>query len=432
MGRGQNLGGSSARKLVGAIAPALQSRGDRAEADQLRRQHGLKTEAESRERVEPGNPESHGAKEKGRAVFIALPQSVHAGLSEDAWIDIRKEVYEAAAGDVGMEPVIADLNSGTTMREVVGKLQGADIFVADLTGLEPNVLYETGIAHGLRKPSALFSQDHDVEKLSDLAGYAVHSYKSREKTDRENARGLVRDLLQEISLNPEKPRDPVSEQLAHVSLTETGGGIGHRDGPLSWDRLVDGDPSYSAGFDALGNAQLQMESLLADGAGGYTYSTGAGSYLDDGALLLGHLGEHASASILPAFAANVAVEVQLSIRDFGPDETHWVGIQFRGFDFGVGRGYMVYLRATGQVEVQSPEGSDLVGGYRAVRTGPMGYFAGGHRGNPHACGSAGTGKAATAWFELRGAGPNGVAELLGGRRFSSGEGMASVGGSGPA
>ena len=149
----------------------------------------------------------------------------------------------------------------------------------------------------------------------------------------------------------------MSEQLAHVSLTETGGGIGHRDGPLSWDRLVDGDPSYSAGFDALGNAQLQMESLLADGAGGYTYSTGAGSYLDDGALLLGHLGEHASASILPAFAANVAVEVQLSIRDFGPDETHWVGIQFRSFDFGVGRGYMVYLRATGQVEVQSPEGS---------------------------------------------------------------------------
>lgn len=62
MGRGQNLGASSGRKLVGAIAPALQSRGERAEADQLRRQHGLKTEAESRERVELGNPESHGAK----------------------------------------------------------------------------------------------------------------------------------------------------------------------------------------------------------------------------------------------------------------------------------------------------------------------------------------------------------------------------------
>ncbi|MEJ2885217.1 nucleoside 2-deoxyribosyltransferase [Actinomycetospora aeridis] len=61
------------------------------------------------------------------------------------------------------------------LRDVIEGIAYSDIVVADLTGLNPNVLYEVGIAHGLRKPVIMITQD--IDKLPfDLRSYRVISY----------------------------------------------------------------------------------------------------------------------------------------------------------------------------------------------------------------------------------------------------------------
>jgi Nucleoside 2-deoxyribosyltransferase len=67
------------------------------------------------------------------------------------------------------------LDQRNIMRNVVAGIDDADIIVADLTGLNANVLYELGIAHGLVKPVVMLTQD--IESLPfDLRAYRVLAY----------------------------------------------------------------------------------------------------------------------------------------------------------------------------------------------------------------------------------------------------------------
>lgn len=63
----------------------------------------------------------------------------------------------------GIEARRADdfFSHGSVMNDVWKRLNEADVIVADLTGRNPNVYYELGIAHTLGKPVILLSQDID-------------------------------------------------------------------------------------------------------------------------------------------------------------------------------------------------------------------------------------------------------------------------------
>ncbi len=45
------------------------------------------------------------------------------------------------------------------MADVLAILWRSQIFAADLTGKNPNVFYETGLAHALPRPTVLLTQD---------------------------------------------------------------------------------------------------------------------------------------------------------------------------------------------------------------------------------------------------------------------------------
>src|SRR5690242_9642806 len=44
------------------------------------------------------------------------------------------------------------------LERIYGQIESADIVVAEMTGHNPNVFYETGYAHGLRKPVVLLTR----------------------------------------------------------------------------------------------------------------------------------------------------------------------------------------------------------------------------------------------------------------------------------
>ena len=67
------------------------------------------------------------------------------------------------------------LHQRNILQDVVAGIAGADLIVADLTGANPNVYYELGIAHALQRRVVLLTQS--IESLPfDLRSYRVISY----------------------------------------------------------------------------------------------------------------------------------------------------------------------------------------------------------------------------------------------------------------
>lgn len=72
-------------------------------------------------------------------------------------------------------------NVGSIVSGIVNNLNSADLVVADLTGLNHNVMYELGVRHALKRGTIILSQD--LNNLpSDLRDYLTVGYKYSDKT----------------------------------------------------------------------------------------------------------------------------------------------------------------------------------------------------------------------------------------------------------
>ena len=138
------------------------------EAAQLLQKHGDKirvvdASADDRSTSEP----SDRLKKLGRAAsvaagdscFVMQPFAVPLG-------DYYEKVYKPAIEKAGLKPVRADADifgTGKIMDQVWEGINTAKVLVAELTSRNPNVFYELGLAHALKKPVVLVSsREEDV------------------------------------------------------------------------------------------------------------------------------------------------------------------------------------------------------------------------------------------------------------------------------
>jgi len=72
-------------------------------------------------------------------------------------------------------------NQQNILADIIPPIYNADIVLADLTGLNPNVMYELGIAHSLNKKTVVITRD-DLSKLPfDLKQYRAKGYSTHFK-----------------------------------------------------------------------------------------------------------------------------------------------------------------------------------------------------------------------------------------------------------
>lgn len=74
-----------------------------------------------------------------------------------------RELYAPVIEVVGLLPLRADevYKHGGVMTEVCNAIADAKVIIADLTGSNPNVLYELGLAHAIRKPVIIVADRSD-------------------------------------------------------------------------------------------------------------------------------------------------------------------------------------------------------------------------------------------------------------------------------
>ena len=96
----------------------------------------------------------------------------------------------------------------------------ADVIVADISRLNPNVLYELGIAHSLSKPAIVLSQDLAKHKKLpfDITHIATVPYVMPRNTGDTSARNLMRSI-EKYFIATKRHHNPVSIALSAERLS---------------------------------------------------------------------------------------------------------------------------------------------------------------------------------------------------------------------
>lgn len=95
--------------------------------------------------------------QEGDACFVMMPFADPIGGN-------YKTIYEPAIQKSGLRPIRADddmFRTGKIVDQIWSGIHGAKVLVAELTGRNPNVFYELGLAHALPKPVVLVSANEE-------------------------------------------------------------------------------------------------------------------------------------------------------------------------------------------------------------------------------------------------------------------------------
>lgn len=120
--------------------------------------------------------------------------------------DYYEKIYKPAILKAGLQPVRADaeiFGTGKIMDQVWNGINTAKVLVAELTSRNPNVFYELGLAHALKKPVVLVSSNEDDVPF-DLQHIRVIYYDMSDPFWGEKLKDKVAENILSAIKNPEE------------------------------------------------------------------------------------------------------------------------------------------------------------------------------------------------------------------------------------
>lgn len=122
------------------------------------------------------------------------------------WFDrYYKEIYVPAIKEAGLEPIRADelFSTGSVMEQIWEQIEKSKVLLADLSGKNPNVFYELGLAHAARKP-VIFTTESIEDVPFDLRHLRVIPYEVREPEWNIRLKQNITAYLKNAKEDPEK------------------------------------------------------------------------------------------------------------------------------------------------------------------------------------------------------------------------------------
>ena len=92
-----------------------------------------------------------------KKVFVIMPFA-------DEFFDVYEMLKKEFQDDFEFSNAGDEDNQTNILADIIQPIFEADIILADLTGLNPNVLYELGVAHAFNKKTIIITQD-ELSKL---------------------------------------------------------------------------------------------------------------------------------------------------------------------------------------------------------------------------------------------------------------------------
>lgn len=110
--------------------------------------------------------------EKKPKVFVVMQ-------FQDSYNELYEEVIKPICHDYGLDVTRADesVNNGSVIKDILAELTESTLVVADITPDNPNVYYEVGYAHAIRKDVILLCNEQRTRLPFDLADFRTVFYK---------------------------------------------------------------------------------------------------------------------------------------------------------------------------------------------------------------------------------------------------------------
>jgi hypothetical protein len=122
------------------------------------------------------------------------------------WFDrYYQEIYVPAIKEAGFEPMRADelFTTGSVVEQIWEQIEKSKLLLADLSGKNPNVFYELGLAHAAKKP-VVFTASAVEDVPFDLRHLRVIIYDIREPEWAVRLRKSIADYLRNAIKEPGK------------------------------------------------------------------------------------------------------------------------------------------------------------------------------------------------------------------------------------
>ena len=134
----------------------------------------------------------------------------------DDFIDLYEKIKTEFCADFVFNNA-GDLdNQQSIIQDIVEGIYSADIIIADLTGLNPNVFYELGLAHAMNKNVIIITQN-----ISELP-FDIKSYRANEYSMKFNKMpdliNKLRDLLNRSMTDSTKFGNPVTDYIPNYKV----------------------------------------------------------------------------------------------------------------------------------------------------------------------------------------------------------------------
>lgn len=158
-------------------------------------------------------------KQPAKLCYVIMPFSKTKTCTEDEWTDIFESIINPAVEGAGLgyRCLRSEATTGNIIKKVVNSLYQANVVIADLTDQNPNVFYELGVRHTLKKRTIMIAQRRkDIP--SDLHGYASHPYKWKTTQQKGELTKKLRRLLQHIEEDTDRSDNPVADFLHERSI----------------------------------------------------------------------------------------------------------------------------------------------------------------------------------------------------------------------
>lgn len=120
------------------------------------------------------------------------------------WLDDYYEaIYKPAIENAGLEPHRADdlFRPSTIVNDIWSYTKRAKVLLADLSGKNPNVFYELGLAHALAKPAILVAESMD-EIPFDLRALRIIVYDKNSPDWGRVLREKIENSIKEVQKSP--------------------------------------------------------------------------------------------------------------------------------------------------------------------------------------------------------------------------------------
>ena len=121
----------------------------------------------------------------GKTCFVLMPISDPQGYDSGHFTAVYQHIICPACEQAGFRPIRADDINQTNYiaLDVLRWLVEADMAVCDISARNPNVLYELGIRHAVRKPVVLL-KDNRTDRVFDIQGIRDTPYDASLRIDR--------------------------------------------------------------------------------------------------------------------------------------------------------------------------------------------------------------------------------------------------------